>query len=75
MCRLPRVMEARVLWKKYTASIPAETVQQCGGVGDGVEEEFTEQLERDHSALKTIRHCVNSSEVDKGWRRKWHPTP
>ena len=38
MCRLPRVMEARVLWKKHTASIPAETVQQCGGVGDGVEE-------------------------------------
>lgn len=38
MCRLPRVMEARVLWKKHTAPIQAETVQQCGGVGDGVEE-------------------------------------
>ena len=38
MCRLPRMMEARVLWKKHTASILAETCQQCGGVRDGVEE-------------------------------------
>lgn len=38
MCRLPRVMEAGVLGKKYTASILAETCQQCGGVGDGGEE-------------------------------------
>ena len=29
--------------------------------------EFTEQLERGHSTLETIRHRNNSSEVDKRW--------